>query len=344
MPVRLRRTDKFVIGVCMRRPDIPPALRTLFADLTQQVATAPPAATVYRRTREDIEYIYAKIPVGNDRLDRFVGRSGDPEAEVEAERLQRGMDLAGERRRLVSTLRRQGFAAPDRTLGAALDALAHAGLFAAGAVLVGTAAYLISEGVVGSRLPAPTLMTGDLDLATATLALASEPPEALISILRRADRTFEAVPPLDPRQPPARFRNAEGYLVDLITPARRRDQPAPTPLPALEAGAMPLQHVAWLIADPVPTIALWGAGVPVMIPQPARYAVHKLILAQKRDPGSRLKRAKDLAQAGALIEALLQHDRYALTDTVAEARAQGERGWAVPLARSLEELGLREPL
>lgn len=107
---------------------------------------------------------------------------------------------------------------------------------------------------------------------------------------------------------------------------------------------MPLQHIAWLIADPVPTVALWGAGVPVAIPQPARYAVQKLILAQKRDPGSRLKRSKDLAQAKALIEALLRHDPFALEDTIATARAQGEKGWAVPLARSLDELGLTDVL
>jgi len=340
----LKCTDKSVILVCMRSSDLSPALRTLFADLVQQVATAPPAGTVYRRRRDGIEYIYAKVPVGAERIDRFIGRGDEAEAEAEARRLHTGMALAGERRRLVSTLRRQGLAGPDRTLGAALDALSQAGLFAAGAVLVGTAAYLVSEGVVGARLPAATLMTGDLDLATASLALTAEPPEALVDILRRADRTFESVMPLDPKQPPARFRNAEGYLIDLITPERARGQPAPTPVPALEAGAMPLQHLAWLIADPVPTVALWGAGVPVLIPQPARFAVHKLILAQKRDPGSRIKRSKDLAQARALIDVLLHHDRFALADSIADAQAQGDRGWARPIARSAAELELEPAL
>jgi hypothetical protein len=323
----------------MRTTDISPALRTLFADLTQQVATAPPAGSVYRKTRDDSEYLYAKVPVGTDRVDRFLGKAGDPRAEAQAARYQQGMTLAAERRRLVSTLRRNGFASPDRTLGAALDALAHAGLFQAGAVLIGTAAYMVSEGVVGRRLPAPTLMTGDLDLATASLALSAEPPESLASILRRADPTFEAVMPLDPKKPPARFRNAEGYLVDLITPTRRRDQPAPTPVPKLQAAAMPLQHIAWLIEDPIPTVALWGSGVPVSVPQPSRYAVHKLILAQKRT-SDRLKRAKDLAQGRALVEALLRHDRFALEDAIHDAISQGKAGWADPLARSLEEVGL----
>lgn len=323
----------------MKRVDISPTLRTLFADLSQQVETAPPAGTVYRKTREGSEYLYVKTPVGADRVDRFLGKTGDVEVEAQSARYQQGMILAGERRRLVSTLRRSGFAAPDRTLGATLDALAHAGLFRAGAVLIGTAAYLVSEGVVGQHLPAPTLMTGDLDLATASVALSAEPPESLANILRRADPTFEPVMPLDPKKPPARFRNAEGYLVDLITPTRRRDQPSPTPVPNLEAGAMPLQHIAWLIADPIPTVALWGAGVPISIPQPARFAIHKLILAQKRT-SDRIKRTKDLAQGKALVEALLRHDRFALEDTVQDAVAQGKLGWAAPLARSLEELGL----
>lgn len=106
---------------------------------------------------------------------------------------------------------------------------------------------------------------------------------------------------------------------------------------------MPLQHIAWLIADPVPTVALWGAGVPVAIPQPARYAVHKLILAQKRTT-DRLKRTKDLAQARALVDALLRPDPFALEDKLTDARRQGQTGWAGPLARSLRELGLTDML
>src|SRR5665213_2364530 len=128
------------------KPDvIPPTLQTLFADLLQQVETAPLAGSIYRRTQDEIEYIYAKVPVGSGRIDQFVGKSGDPEAEERAKSLQTGAVLAAQRRRLVSILRREGLAGPDRAMGAILDALAHAGLFKAGAVLVGTAAYLVSE-------------------------------------------------------------------------------------------------------------------------------------------------------------------------------------------------------
>lgn len=318
---------------------LPPSLQTLFAELLQQAETAPRPGSVYRRTLEGGEYIYAKVPVGTARIDRFIGKSGDVAAEAEAAAYKQGSELAAQRRRLVAMLRRERLAAPDRTTGAVLDALAYAGLFHAGAVLVGTAAYMLSEPLIGSRLPSPTLMTGDLDLAAASVAMEAEPPDGFEAILRRADPTFEGVPQLTPQAPPSRFRAASGYLVDLVTPTRTRGDDNPVALRGLEAGAAPLQHLAWLIESPVRTVALWGPGVVVTVPQPARFAVHKLILAQRRDASGRMKRTKDLAQAKAMIEALMAHDPFALEDALSDAAAQGDKGWRTPLTRSLREIG-----
>ena len=316
-----------------------PTLQTLFAELVQQVGSANRGGTVYRREREQISYYYAKIPVGVDRIDAFVGKVGDPDAERQVESLRREMELAKGRRKLVSLLKQAGLAAPYKTIGATLDALAFAGLFDAGAVLVGTGAYMVSGPLVGHFLPEPTLMTGDLDLATTDLALTADPPETLEAILKRGDPTFRSVMQLDPRKPPSRFGTSDGFFVDLITPIRRQDDSNPLPMKALNAGAAPLQHIDWLISEPVRTVALWGAGVPISDPQPAKFAVHKLILAQKRADGMRLKRQKDLAQADALIAALQANDPYALQDTIADASAKGARGWARPIERSLSELG-----
>lgn len=328
----------------MKSALIPPMVQTLYADLLQQVETAPLAGSVYRRNLRGVEYIYAKIPVGSDRIDQFIGKSGDPDAEKQAKSLQIGAELAAQRRRLVSMLRREGLAGPDRTMGAILDALAYSGLLKAQAVLVGTAAYLTSEPLVGSRLPSSTLMTGDLDLATASLVLTANPPDSMEAILRRADSTFEGVLPLDAKKPSSRFRNNSGYLVDLVTPVRTRDDSNPVPLKNLNAAAAPLQYLAWLIEGALSTVALWGSGVLVNVPQPARYAVHKLILAQRRDRAGQAKRAKDLAQARALIDVLRKNDPFALEDAIADARAQGEKGWGAPIERSLKEIGLEGEL
>ncbi len=313
-------------------------MQTLFAELAQQIANAPPAGSVYRRERDGIAYHYAKIPVGTDRVDSFIGRIDDPVAEAQVEKFRQGMRQARDRRRLVAMLAREGLAGPGRFLGAILDAIAHAGLFRNGAVLVGTTAYMLSEPHVGRRLPAPTLRTGDLDLAMIDIALTAETDEGMETILRHADPTFQAVLQLDPRQPPSKFRNKDGYFVDLVIQRRDKAQSNPVPLPGLEAGAAPLQHLAWLIESPIPTVALWGAGVPVAIPQPARFAVHKLILAQRRNEADRLKRSKDLDQADAIMTALYVHDPFALEDAIDDARTQGKEGWSDPIDRSLAEL------
>lgn len=324
----------------MKDATLQPLVGTMFADLVQQVETAAPVGSVYTRSRDDIEYIYAKVPVGAGRLDRFVGKAGDPEAEEQATLFKTGAEQAKRRRETIAMLRRHGLAGPDRALGSALDAIAFAGLFRNGGVLVGTAAYMMMEPLVGSRLPAVTLLTGDLDLAMAHLTIAAEPPERMADILRRADPSFSGIPQLDPRKPPSRFRADNGFLIDLLTPTRSRTDSNPMVLKWLDAGAAPLQYLGWLIEEPVPTVALWGSGVSLCVPQPARFAIHKLILAQRRDPANRPKRAKDLAQASALIKALLKFDRFALLDGLQAARSKGKKGWVEPIARSLEELGM----
>lgn len=184
-------------------------------------------------------------------------------------------------------------------------------------------------------------MTQDADLATASLAISGDAGSAsMLDILQRADETFSGLTGLSRSAPPSAFRSNAGFLVDLLTPQRRRTDRNPMPLHNLKAGATPLQHLDWLIEAPVKTVALYGAGIAVRIPQPARYAVHKLILAQKRGPSERLKRGKDLLQAKALYEALGIADPHALQDAMEDAMSKGVKGWRQPMLRSMKELGL----
>jgi hypothetical protein len=110
------------------------------------------------------------------------------------------------------------------------------------------------------------------------------------------------------------------------------------PLKRLAAGATPLQHLDWLIAEPITGVALHGAGVAVSLPRPARFAVHKLVLAQKRGAHEAAKSRKDLAQAAAMLMALRESAPFELEDTLAEARSIGRDGWARPIERSLSRI------
>lgn len=319
---------------------IPLPLQTLYAELVQQVhGVIERPASVYRRDIKGVEYVYAKRPVGSTRRDLFIGKAGDPQAAERIGLIEEENRAAKVRSRLASTLRHAGIPSPPTALSQVLDTLEEAGLLRQ-AVVVGTAAYQCYSAPVGHALPASAMMTQDADLATASLAMSAvDAGETLETILKRADPSFRPLPGLDRAAPPSHFRSAAGFVVDLLTPQHRRTDPNPMPLPALAAGAAPLQHLSWLIAAPMDAAVLYRSGIAVRIPQPARFAVHKLVIAQKRG-GDTAKRAKDLVQAEALIHALKAADPFALSDACEDACAQGITGWKRPIERSLQELGL----
>jgi hypothetical protein len=318
-----------------------PTLQTFYADLVQQVhgATEKPG-TIYTQTNKGAKYLYAKHSVGTGRRDVFIGQADDFAARTRADQIRAEQSNARLRRTIVRTLRDNRVPVPTRALGNVLDAMSDAGLFA-DAVLVGTAAYICYSPIIGMLLPSGSLMTQDADLATASLAIGSDSEiGTMLDILKRADETFVPVPTLTKGAPSSSFRSRQGFLVDLLTPQKRRTDTNPMPLNNLQAGAVPLQHLDWLIDEPVRAVALHGAGIPVRVPQPSKYAVHKLILAQKRRQNDRTKRGKDLLQARALIEALSETDPHALQDAMEGAFSMGIKGWKQPAQRSLKELNI----
>ncbi len=62
----------------------------------------------------------------------------------------------------------------------------------------------------------------------------------------------------------------------------------------------------YLIEEPVQAVIVGGRGVLVNVPQPARFALHKLWTAGQRPPAEQAKVRKDRRQAAALLEVLLE--------------------------------------
>ncbi len=331
-------------------------LLTLYADLLQQLDTANEnAGSVFRQDIKGIVYLKAHISVAGGRRTVHLGRADDPDVSARALAITQEMQRAKERRRIVAALRDAGFGTTTPLIGRVAEAVAAAGLFRAGMVLVGTGAFQCFPPLVGATLPVASMVTQDADLATASLALAvmnhgGGPDEAgalrsLEDILRDADPSFTGLPQLDPRALPSRFRTASGFVVDVLVPRLRRQDTDPMPIPGLRAGGTPLQHMDWLIEAPTQAAMLHASGILVRLPRPARYAVHKLIIAQKRQVASGPKRFKDLEQARVLIAALRARDPFALSDALQDAMDRGASGWKQPIERSLRELGLEaEPL
>jgi hypothetical protein len=316
-------------------------IQTLYADLAQSItfSTTLPGS-VFTQTIRGKPYLYAAEKHGAVRITRYLGLAEDPETTERAENIRRAAQDAKGRRTTVSMLKRAGLPAPTIAMGRLIEAIAKAGLFNNGIVLVGTAAYQIYPAIVGAALSTAALTTQDADLAVASLAVAPDMKgESLLDVIERADPSFIPQPSLDPRTPPWRFRSTAGLEIEVVTRHRTRaDEEHPVVIPGLRCSAQPLRYLEFLIADPIPAVALYGAGVPVTVPQPARYGVHKLIVAQVRQQGS-AKREKDLIQARELIAALETSHPGAVKDALENARQRG-RKWKAAVDRSLREIGL----
>lgn len=291
------------------------------------------------------KYWYFDQPNGEGGQKRsYVGPADDPEISSRVETFSGQKSDYKSRRKLVSVLTREaGLIAPDRVTGEVVEAMSKAGLFRLRGVLVGTVAFQCYASYLGVRLPSASMMTGDADLAQ-DYAISSEIGDSLPSItdlLHDVDPTFRALPHVSGSPRSHAFRNNDGYKVEFLTTNRGSDDYAdePAKMPALGgASAEPLRFMDFLIRDPVRTILLHGPGVSVVVPSPDNFAVHKLIIAGRRqnDAGGRGKRDKDLRQAGILFTALQETgDTANLAHAFQEAWERGP-GWKSALLAGID--------
>jgi hypothetical protein len=240
---------------------------------------------------------------------------------------------------------------PDPMTLNVIDALSKAGLFRLRGVLVGTAAFNTYAGLLGVRIPGAYLRTMDADFAQfhsiSVLVGDSTPP--LMEILEPLDASFRPIQPLGRSDPPASYINSKGYKVEFLTPNRGADdhQGHTSTMPALaQGGATPLRYLDFLIYQPVQAVILHAGGIPVTVPAPERFAIHKLIVSslRKADLDGRGKAQKDAMQAGHLIESLAGRERHVdLGEIWVEAWERGPK-WQQALAIGRSRLDVAKAL
>lgn len=292
---------------------LPASAQAAYADLLVHLLRAPAPArgiSYIRRTVKERVYWYLQYTIGADKRSRYIGPDNDETRRLvdEARRLE-GSDEADRetRRRLVGT----GVAAGLRTVAPAearvYEALVQAGLFEAGAVVVGTHAFLHLGNVLCVRWEEAVSRTEDIDVAQdGPIDVASPGREIDVEkALRAADRGVFAVPALDRGHPSTRFRIRNRRLtVSLLTPERGKPSRAPVRIDGLRAAAQPVRFLDYLIENSQPAALPVGAGLLVRVPDPARFALHKLVVSQRRPAFMAAKSRKDLAQASSVLEAL----------------------------------------
>ncbi len=312
-------------------------LRSLRDETASELRGAP--TRVERGARA---YWYDSYRIGSEVKKRYVGED-TPELR---DRLSRaGAARAGtkerktHRTRLIRILRAEGFLGIDAGAGSLLAALAASGVFRLGGTLVGTYAFRLYEGLLGLRYAFDeTAQTGDVDIACferLSLALEDVASPPVADVL--GDFSFAPVPGVGERRSWKWRQTQSDLLVEFLTPSfdGKEDR---RPLAALGVDAQALHHLNYLIAEPEAAAVPYRSGVLVQVPRPERFAIHKLIVADRRREGPEsFKSRKDRVQAAFLIRALSEDRPEDLGEALEDAVARGPR-WRLRIERSLARM------
>ena len=269
-----------------------PAAQAKYQDLKQLARAqarilAGTPGTLKQRTQSGKQYwVREYIRVDGKKSDEYIGAVHSiPKTAIEqfTEQLELAKALAAG----SANLRLFGYQRIDRKPAAVLEVVFNKGLFQAGLTLIGSHAYgaLLNElGII-----APGYGTDDVDLA---------------------------VPGMPSHRPSASFKlpSAETLAVDLLVPGKNPGEVIEVAELAAHAQTIPL--LEFLVADTVEGVALSpNQVIPVRIPSPERFALHKIFASQSRTGGARDKAGKDLEQAAALIAAVEEQTPGRLLET-----------------------------
>jgi hypothetical protein len=217
-------------------------------------------------------------------------------------------DLAS-REQLVSMLIHGGAYTASSADARVFELLERAGVFLAGGVLVGWHAFALYGNMLGVRWASETTRTQDVDIAVEQHLVIGVPNIEID--LRQAIVDSELgcieIPALDRGSPSTKFRIRGRQLsVDILTPMLGRASTKPIHLKSLNVYAEPIRFLDYLLDDAQAAIVVAKAGLLVNVPAPARYALHKLVIAERRVAAFQTKASKDVSQAEQLLEALLR--------------------------------------
>lgn len=293
--------------------------------------------TLKQRTQSGNRYwVREHIRIDGAKVDEYLGPAASLAGERVAE-LRAEVELARSLAAASAALRLAGFQRVERNPAAVLAVFYNRGLHAAGLTLVGSHAYgvLLNElGVI-----APAYRTQDLDVARShPLAVALPAIASFAAVLNESGLRFVPVPGMPSSRPSASFKlpGAEALLVDLLVPGREAGKVVAVKELATRGQTIPL--LGFLTEATIESVVLSpNQAVPVRVPAPERFVLHKLFSSQSRraHPG---KAAKDIGQAAVLAAALEETLPGRLREAWKEFPASGR-----PAARRAAKLAAKIP-
>jgi hypothetical protein len=316
---------------------VPTSIQTIYAELNQQVQQDTHDETYQRGSYVSKEikgkrYWYFQDAGGAERRKQTYVGPETPEllARIEGHRIASvGVEA---RRQMVSQLRGI-FPSPDRLSGEAIGALAKSGVFRLRGILIGTAALQIYCPMLGIRSGLTYAQTGDVDVAqfrNISVAVDDAVSAPMTTILKDVAGGLAPAPRALQVGNWRYVSKDKQFSVEFLTPMQGPDTDAPEHLPALATDAQPLRFLDFLLRSEVSATALFGAGIAVRVPDPVRFALHKLIVSQRRSDLTKAR--KDRQQAYLLLEALVEDRPYELREAWKELVSRGDKWKNLALA------------
>jgi hypothetical protein len=314
-----------------RRHD--PASYARYQDLKQlartqaRVLAGTPGTLKQREQAGNRYWVREHVRVDGRKSDDYLGAVASV-AEAQVAALRAEIELARALAAGSSTLRVFGYQRIERKAAAVLGVFYNRGLFGAGLVLVGAHAYGALLNDLG--LIAPGYRTQDIDVARARpLAVASPEGMTFRRLLDETGLGFVPVPGMPSHRPSTSFKlpGAESLSVDLLVPGRVAGNVVP--VKELATHAQAVAFLDFLIEQPIESVALSpNSVVPVRIPSPERFVLHKLCSSQSRR-ADRDKVRKDLEQAATIAVVVEEETPGRLRDLLRKMPA----GAKTPVAR-----------
>ena len=325
--------------------ELPLSAQTAYAELLEAAqvaeATRSPASltgTVAWKTVKGKRYAYWVFKeIDGRKREYYLGPESPAIEAIERARVSGSPTLEALARQAAATVA-QGCAATPPKHFRIVKRLADYQFFRAGGLLVGTHAFLALGNQLGVAW-GEGARTLDLDFAHAG-------PGGNVAVALPADLEVDTHGALQSLQmgflPSMGGQRglASSYLserepdlrIDFITPMRRKDEDVS--MPSLGVALAPLKFLDYLIEAPGQAVLLDRADACLVnLPDPARYGLHKLIVAAER--GARHpKYRKDILQALALIEWHLERAPTLIADAWKDLLKRG-KGWQ---SRAMESL------
>ena len=322
--------------------DLPLSAQTSFASLHQAAQQAD-----LRRSVADVPGGFASKQVGGRTYWYHQVRGADgklvqtyvgPDDEAIRLLIERHADPAAKaaRRHLAALARAAielGCAPIPAKHARVIERLAESGLFSAGGILVGTHAFLAYQNHFGVNWSVEHA-TLDLDFAHAGTNLSLALPENLQLDGPAAIDSLQMG--FIPNRSRTTYTKADepDFDLDFLT-SRGRKGDTPLKLDRFNLTMQPLKFMELSLEDPMRSTLLARSGPTVVnLPQPQRYALHKLLVYGERPVAQRVKANKDLAQSASVLDWLLDHQPEDVAEMWQDVHGRGpgwrrrlEQGW-----------------